>query len=84
LQLSREQGFLPLPEGVNLERFEARSTECDQQIIRCRREGEQVAFEVAWTASPKHTDLYVTTQAIPWEELRGLAGQRVETAQAQP
>jgi hypothetical protein len=79
-----EQGFLPLPEGLNLDRFEARSTECDQQIIRCRRAGEELTFEVAWTVSPKHTDLYITTQAIPLKELRALAGQRVETAQAQP
>jgi hypothetical protein len=69
-----EQGFLPLLEGVNLDRFEARSTECDQQIIRCRRADGELAFEVAWTASPKHCDLYVTTQAIPLEDLRTLAG----------
>jgi hypothetical protein len=65
----QEKGLLRLPDGVDLERFEAQPTECDQQIVRCQRAGGRLAFEIAWTASPKHTDLYVTTEAIPWDKL---------------
>jgi hypothetical protein len=65
----QEKGLLRLPDGVDLERFEAQRTECDQQIVRCQRAGGRLAFEIAWTASPKHTNLYVTTEAIPWDKL---------------
>jgi hypothetical protein len=31
-------------------------------------------YEIAWTASPKHTDVYVTTKDLPLEALEGYAG----------
>lgn len=65
----QEKGVLTLPDGVDLKRFEAQRIECDQEIVRCQRAGGRLAFEIAWTASPKHTDLYVTTEAIPSDEL---------------
>lgn len=64
----QKKGFAPLPDEIDLERFEAQPTECDQEIVRCRRAGDKRAFEIAWIASPKHTDLYVTTEAISFEE----------------
>lgn len=68
-QQFESQGFLPIPETVDVERFEPKRTECDQEIIRCERTGKTGSFEVAWTMIPKHTDIYVTTKAIPVERL---------------
>ena len=68
-QQFEDQGFLPIPEAVDVEQFEAKRTECDQQIIRHERTGKNRGFEVAWTMIPKHTDIYITTKAIPVERL---------------
>lgn len=79
------KGVLTLPDGVDLERFEAQRTECDQQIVRCQRVGGRLAFDIAWTASPKHTDLYVTTEAIPLDELASTtASTRARAIRLQP
>lgn len=67
------QGFLPIPEAVDVERFEPKRTECDQQIIRHERTGKNRGFEAAWTMIPKHTDTYITTKAVPVEQLAGFA-----------
>ena len=64
-----DQGFLPIPEAVDVEQFEAKRTECDQQIIRHERAEKHRGFEVAWTMIPKHTDVYITTKGIPVERL---------------
>jgi len=64
-----DQGYLPIPETVDVERFEPKRTECDQEIIRCERTGKTGGFEVAWTMIPKHTDVYITTKGIPVERL---------------
>ena len=68
-QRFEDQGFLPIPEAVDVERFEPQRTECDQQVIRRERTGKSRGFEVAWTMIPKHTDIYITTKAIPVERL---------------
>lgn len=68
-QRFEDQGFLPIPETVDVERFEPKRTECDQEIIRCERTGKTGIFEVAWTMIPKHTDIYITTKGIPVDRL---------------
>lgn len=68
-QRFEDQGFLPIPETVDVERFEPKGTECDQEIIRCERTGKTGSFEVAWTMIPKHTDIYITTKGIPVDRL---------------
>ena len=65
------RGMAILPEGVRLEDFQPQRTECDQEIVRHQTGGGE--FEIAWTASPEHTDIYLTTEAIPLEQLRSLA-----------
>lgn len=72
-QQFENQGFLPIPEAVDVERSEPQRTECDQQIIRCERSGKPRGFEVAWTMIPKHTDIYISTKAIPVERLAEFA-----------
>jgi len=58
-----------LPAGVNLESLEPERTECDQILNRCCPSGQNLGFEVAWTAIPKHSDVNVTTSDLPLEAL---------------
>ena len=67
------RGMTILPEGVRLEDFSSLTTECDQEIVRHRVGGDGNGFEIAWTASPKHSDIYLTTEAIRLEQLEVLA-----------
>ena len=64
-----EHGYALLPAGVDLGKHEAQRTECDQLIIRCSPSSRNAEFEVAWTTSPKHSDIYVTTGDLPLEAL---------------
>ena len=72
-QRFENQGFLPVPEAVDVEQFEPQRSECDQEIIRCERSGKTGGFEVAWTMVPKHTDIYITTQAVSLKHLEATA-----------
>jgi len=66
-----EIGYAVVPEEVDLTRHTPQRTECDQMIIRCspRPSWCQPEFEVCWTASPKHSDIYVTTLELPVTEM---------------
>ena len=68
-QRFEDLGFLPIPEAVDVEQFEPKRTECDQEIIRHDRTGNRDGFQVAWTIIPKHTDVYITTKGIPVDRL---------------
>jgi hypothetical protein len=61
----RANGYLLLPEGVDLSGHEPHRMEIPQMIVRCSPGKDGFEFEVAWTATPKHADLYITTEAVP-------------------
>jgi hypothetical protein len=55
-------GHAVLPEGVDLTAYTAQRTECDQFIVRCSPSSHNPTFEIAWTAIPKHSDVYIQGQ----------------------
>lgn len=59
-----QDGHAGLPEGVNLAAHQPQRTEADQMVLHCRLYSAKAEFEIAWTASPKHTDVYVTTSEL--------------------
>lgn len=71
-------GHAVLPEGVDLTAHTVQRTECDQLIVRCSPSSHDPRFEIAWTASPKHSDVYVTTRDLPLAALeQGFAAKHV-------
>jgi hypothetical protein len=64
-----DPGYALLPSGVDLEKFQPERTECDQMIVRGTLSRGEPAFEIAWTAIPKHTDIQVTTRDLPLSAL---------------
>lgn len=58
-------GHMALPEGVALASLTPQRVECSQLILRTHLYGKRPEFELAWTASPRHTDVYVTTRELP-------------------
>ena len=68
-----DECVLPLPIGVDLDRFEPQRTECDQEIIRVQRVGGRLEFEVAWMMIPKHSNIYIATDVVTVDRLRGFA-----------
>ena len=67
-----QQGYAVLPAGVDLTAHEAQRTEVDQMIVRCSASSFPTEFNIAWTASPKFTDVYVTTCELPLAAMEGL------------
>jgi hypothetical protein len=67
-------GHALLPPAVDLATFRARRTECDQMVVRCSPLFRDPRYEIAWTSSPKHTDVYVTTRDLPLAKLEGYVG----------
>jgi hypothetical protein len=43
-------------------------------IVRCSPSSRNPQYEIAWTAMPKHTDVYVTTSDLPLAALEGYVG----------
>jgi hypothetical protein len=71
-------GHALLPKGVNLAKHDAEPTECDQLIIRvCPSKPPRI--EVAWLASPRHSDVYVTTRDLPLTGMEAYARGKVPT-----
>ncbi len=64
-----QAGHGALPEAVDLGAHPIQRTECDQMIVRCIPNPERPAFEIAWVSIPKHTEIYVTTEAIALDDL---------------
>ena len=62
-------GLQPVPEAVELDRFEPRPTACDREIIhRCPPEGAEP--EISWATRPKGTDICVETWPITLKRLQ--------------
>jgi hypothetical protein len=60
-----QREYAVVPEGVDFTAHEAQRTEIDQMIVRYSPSSHRREFEIAWTASPKHSDVYVTTTELP-------------------
>ena len=56
-----QREYAVVPDGVDFAAHQAQRTEIDQVIVR----RHQPEFAIAWTASPKHSDVYVTTTELP-------------------
>lgn len=69
----QDEGVMPVPSGVDLERFEPQRTECDQEIIRVHRADGRLEFEVAWMVIPKHSDIYIATEVLTVDRLQSFA-----------
>lgn len=69
----QEAGVLPLPNAVDLGRFEPQRTECDQEIIRVRRIGDRLDFEAAWMMIPKHSNIHIATEVLTLDCLEDFA-----------
>ena len=57
--------YAVVPDGVNLDVHEAQRTECDQMIIQVSPSPLRMEFSIIWTATPKHSDVDVTTSEMP-------------------
>jgi hypothetical protein len=81
----RNAGRALLPNGVDLANFQPQRVECQQEIVRYVPAASNIirhpdqCFEFAWTASPKHSDLYITTRPVTLQALRGYLAARKPT-----
>ena len=66
-----QNGHALVPPGADLAACQPRRVECDQMVVRRCPPSHDPRYEIAWTASPKHTDVYVTTRDLPLEALEG-------------
>jgi hypothetical protein len=67
-----QREYAVVPEGVDFTAHEVQRTEVDQMIVRCSPSSRDPHYEIAWTASPKHSDVYVTTCDLPLKRLEEL------------
>ena len=67
-----QREYAVVPEGVDFTAHEAQRTEFDRVIIRCSPSSHRPEFEIAWTASPKHSDMTVTTCDLPLKAMEEL------------
>ena len=67
-----QREYAVVPEGVDFAAHEAQRTEFDQVIVRCSPSAHRPEFEITWTASPKHSDVYVTTCELPLTAMEDL------------
>jgi hypothetical protein len=67
-----DAGYALVPIGVDLAAHESQRIELSQMIVRCSPSSHRPEFEVCWTASPKHSDVYVTTRDLPLKRLEEL------------
>jgi len=56
-----QQGHALLPGGVEPGVFTPQRTEADRMVVGCRPTLAPAEFPITWTASPKHTDVCITT-----------------------
>jgi hypothetical protein len=65
-----QNGHALMPPAADLASCQPQRTECDQMVVRrCPSR-----YEIAWTASPRHTDVCVTTRDLPLAALEGYIG----------
>ena len=66
-----QNGHALMPPATDLAACQPQRTECDQTIVRRCPSAHDPRYEIAWTASPKHTDVYVTTKDLTLAALEG-------------
>ena len=63
-----------LPETISLTGYVEQRIECGQMHVRVERCPEsRLQFAIAWSCIPKHTELTITTAAVPWAAFRQAA-----------
>ena len=75
-----QREYAVVPDGVDFNAHETQRTECDQMVVRCNRCSDSPTFSVAWTASPKHADLEITTSELPLAAMDELLAARRPSA----
>lgn len=66
-----EIGCVLLPTGVALGEHTAQRTEYQEMLLRVERlPRSKFGFEIAWSGIPKHTELTITTGAVPFDQLK--------------
>jgi hypothetical protein len=66
-----QDGHALVPPAADLSACQPQRTECDQMVLGCSPLSREPHYEIAWTASPKHSDVYVTTSDLPLAALEG-------------
>jgi hypothetical protein len=65
-----QNGHALLPPTADLAACQSQQVECDRMVVRrCPSR-----YEIAWTASPRHTNVDVTTRDLPLTALEGYIG----------
>ena len=72
------EGARPLPPAVDIAARQPQLTECDQMVVRCSPSSRKPQYEIAWSASPRHSDVCVTTRDLPLASLEGYVGKEGE------
>jgi hypothetical protein len=67
-------GYAIMPAAVDLSAHQPQRIECAQMIVRASPSSVNPQYEIAWTAIPKHTDVYVTTRDLPLAAMEGFVG----------
>ena len=60
-----QREYAVVPDGVDFTSHEPQRTELDQMILRVGPSSHRLEYAIAWTTSPKHSDVYVTTSELP-------------------
>jgi len=68
-----QNGYALMPATVDLAACQPQRTELNQMIIRHSSWSDDARYEVAWIATPKHSDAYVTTSDLPLAVLEDYA-----------
>jgi hypothetical protein len=69
-----QDGHALLPPATDLSACQPQRTETDQMVVRCSPSSREPRYEIAWIASPKHSDTYVTTSDLTLAALEGYIG----------
>ena len=75
-----QREYAVVPDGVDVDAHEGQSTEYDQMIVQCNRYPRGLEFSVFWTASPKNSDVDVTTAELPLKTMEELLAATAQPA----
>jgi len=72
-----QRDYAVVPNGVDFNAHEPQRTECDQMILRVGPSSHRLEYAVVWTTSPKHSDVYVTTNELPLAVMEELLAETI-------
>ncbi|MEI8376776.1 MAG: hypothetical protein WCJ35_28510 [Planctomycetota bacterium] len=78
-----QREYAVVPDGVDFSAHEPQRTELDQMILRVGPSSHRLEYAVAWTTSPKHSDVYVTTSELPIAVMDELLAETVQQSKRQ-